>query len=248
MAKTIRIGTAAWAIPRGEAGHFPTEGSGLLRYSAVFNSAEINSTFTKVHKPATFARWAEIVPDDFRFSVKMPKAISHELKLQDANDAVARFVDSVQPLGNRMGPWLLQLPPSLACDAAVATTFFGHLRKQYAGAVVFEPRHASWFTDDVEAMLRDFAISRVAADPAKVAVAAKPGGASSLAYYRLHGSPRVYYASYEPAWLAALADTVRQCRADDIWIIFDNTASGAAAANARALQALCAADGTGNPL
>lgn len=238
MPKLIRIGTAGWAIPRLQAQSFPAEGSGLQRYSAVFNALEINSTFSKEHKASTFARWAETVPDDFRFSIKMPKKISHELKLMHADDDVARFAEAVLPLGGKSGPWLLQLPPSLALDSKAAQAFFKNLRKRYAGALVFEPRHASWFDDKVDALLQDFSISRVAADPAKVPAAASPGGVTDIVYYRLHGSPRVYYSSYDDAFLETLAAALRKITTRDIWCIFDNTASGAAAANALSLKKL----------
>jgi uncharacterized protein YecE (DUF72 family) len=238
MSRSIRIGTAGWAIPRLQAEHFPEDGSGLQRYSAIFNAVEINSTFYKEHRPATLARWAAAVPERFRFSVKMPKTISHEAKLQKTSDDIARFTDCMQQLGAKMGPWLLQLPPSLPYDAKTAKTFFKTLRKHHSGAVVFEPRHVSWFGDDVEQLLRDISISRVAADPAKVDGAGIPGGAPDIAYYRLHGSPRVYYSSYDDAFLATLASAIRKSKAREVWCIFDNTASGAAAANALAMKAL----------
>jgi uncharacterized protein YecE (DUF72 family) len=73
----VRIGTAAWSIPKKHAAPFPTAGSHLERYAAVFNAAEINSSFYRPHRAATYERWAASVPDDFRFAVKVPKAITH---------------------------------------------------------------------------------------------------------------------------------------------------------------------------
>ncbi len=221
-----------------EAMHFSAKGSGLERYVSVFNAVEINTTFRNDHRPATLARWASAVPDDFRFSVKMPKTISHELKLRHANEEVIRFAGLVHQLGNKLGPWLLQLPPSLTFDADTAQSFFEHLRANYSGAVVFEPRHASWFEPHVDALLQTFSISRVAADPAKIPAAGRIGGATDVAYYRLHGAPRVYYSSYDTAFLANLADAILQSDANEIWCIFDNTASGAATANAFAMKNL----------
>ncbi len=239
---TIRIGTAGWAIPRLEAANFGEAGSSLKRYAGAFNASEINSTFRKNHKPATFGRWAASVPDEFRFSVKMPKTISHEMKLRNTHDAICAFVDAVHTLGPKAGPWLLQLPPSLAFDAQIATSFFSQLRTEYSGPLVFEPRHASWFEDDVDGLLQQFEVSWVAADPAKVPAAGRTGGSKNLAYFRLHGSPRVYYSSYEHTFLAALADTIRASAAKEIWCIFDNTAAGAATANALSLQLLLRAN------
>ena len=96
MPALIRIGTAGWSIPRPLAEHFPPNGTGLERYAALFTAVEINSTFHRSHREATFVRWADTVPDDFRFAVKMPKRISHELRLLGAailwNDFGTRFV------------------------------------------------------------------------------------------------------------------------------------------------------------
>jgi uncharacterized protein YecE (DUF72 family) len=81
----------------------------------------------------------------------------------------------------------------LAYQAGTADRFFTDLREQGAGSIVCEPRHASWFTAEVESLLEEPRVARVAADPAPVPGAGAPGGWRGLAYYRLHGSPRMYY-------------------------------------------------------
>lgn len=237
-ASCVRLGTAGWAIPLQEADRFTQGGSGLERYSAVFNASEVNSTFRKEHRPATIARWAATVPDGFCFSVKMPKIISHELKLKGTGEYVARFAGLVAQFGSKGGPWLLQLPPSLGFERDVATVFFTVLREHYAGSVVCEPRHASWFEPDAEELFRDFDVSRAAASPSKAPAGAVPGGSTRVVYYRLHGMPRVYYSSYESAFLKALAGSIFETSAAEVWCIFDNTASGAAAANALEMKML----------
>jgi uncharacterized protein YecE (DUF72 family) len=129
----------------------------------------------------------------------------------------------------------VQLPPSFAYDAAMARGFFEALRARHDGAVVFEPRHPTWFTDEVERLLVDLRIARVAADPARVPAAAEPGGWPGIVYYRLHGSPRVYYDKYDDEYLDALAARLRAHIAssdEPVWCIFDNTAFGAATTNA----------------
>ena len=107
----IRIGTAGWTIPRRHAEHFPADGSGLERYASRFNAAEINSTFYRSHRPQTYARWTAAVPEDFRFAVKMPKAITHERRLIDVTDLLNRFAEEISLLGPKLGPVLIQLPP-----------------------------------------------------------------------------------------------------------------------------------------
>ena len=227
----IRIGTAGWAIPRAVAERFPTEGTGLQRYAARFNAAEINSTFYRSHRPGTLARWAETTPGDFAFAVKAPKAVTHERRLVDCEDLLDRFLGEIAELGSKLGPVLVQLPPKLDFDAAAAEAFFGQLRERFDGPVAFEPRHPTWFGPEADAVLAARHIARVAADPACVPAATAPGGWPGLAYWRLHGSPRMYWSPYSPADLDALATQMAEAPGER-WCVFDNTGSGAAAANA----------------
>jgi uncharacterized protein YecE (DUF72 family) len=238
----VRIGTAGWNIPRAVVerlsaprGPFSDEGTHLERYARVLSAAEINSSFYRPHRPSTYARWASSVPRSFRFSVKMPKTITHERRLVGAETCFASFIEQVAHLGTKLGPLLSQLPPSLAYDASVARSFFEMVRGRYAGAIVFEPRHASWFTAESDSMLQELAITRVTADPPTPGV----GPQGSSAYLRLHGVPRVYYSSYDAAALDALSARLRHARETaETWCIFDNTALGAAMENALSLREL----------
>jgi uncharacterized protein YecE (DUF72 family) len=233
----LRIGTAGWTIPRVTAGQFPAEGSSLQRYAARFDAAEINSTFHRSHRPTTYLRWAESTPADFRFAVKLARTITHDAKLERIGDLLDVFLLEARLLGERLGPLLVQLPPSLAFDSRIAGAFFEQLRARWDGAVACEPRHASWFTSEADSLLRQAKAARVAADPARHAGAGSPGGWTGLAYWRLHGSPRVYYSSYPEAALDTLAQALASSEAAETWCVFDNTASGAAAADALALKA-----------
>ena len=134
-------------------------------------------------------------------------------------------------LGKKLGPILVQLPPSLAFDPRLATSFFATLRDRHSGAIVCEPRHPSWFADEADDLLKSNGIGRVAADPAVVPAAALPGGWPEPAYYRLHGSPRKYFSRYDEESIRRLASAVRGT-AEEVWCMFDNTASGAAAGDA----------------
>jgi uncharacterized protein YecE (DUF72 family) len=223
----IRIGTAAWSIPKEHAAPFPGAGSHLEHYGAVLNAVEINSSFYRPHRTATYERWAASVPEDFRFAVKVPKAVTHERRLKDVDDLLDRFLSEAGGLGPKLGPLLVQLPPSLSFQAGVADIFLGELRGRIQGSIVCEPRHASWFTPEVEALLNELRIARVAADPPPVPGADKPGGWRGLAYYRLHGSPKIYYSAYSAEYLAAIAEVLARNAATGVetWCIFDNTAA-----------------------
>jgi uncharacterized protein YecE (DUF72 family) len=242
---SIRIGTAAWSIPKEHATPFPTAGSHLERYGAVLNAVEINTSFYRPHRTATYERWAASVPEDFRFSVKVPKAITHERRLRDVDDLLDRFLSEAGGLGPKLGPVLVQLPPSLGFQPGIADRFLSELRSRVAGGIVCEPRHASWFVPEVEALLDGLRIARVAANPAPVPGADEPGGWRGLSYYRLHGSPRIYYSAYSVEYLTAIAEVLARNAAagTDIWCIFDNTTAFAATGDALTARRLV--DGLG---
>lgn len=242
-----RIGTAGWSVPRAVAQQFPDDGSHLARYARVLDCAEIDTSFYRAHRPEVYAGWAAQTPPGFRFSVKLPRAITHEQRLRAARVPLQRFLDEVAGLGERLGVLLVQLPPSQAFEARPVRTFFGLLRDGYDGPVVCEPRHASWFEPAAERLLVTWRIGRVAAEPARWPAAAVPGGwlgpngdgAGAVLYHRWHGSPRMYWSAYGDDWLQARAAELRRWpRGAERWCIFDNTASGAAAADALRLQAM----------
>jgi len=237
----VKIGCAGWAIPARHAHLFDEGDSHLARYATRFDVAEINSTFHRPHQPRTFERWAASVPRDFRFSAKLPRWITHDARLYRTGDALTAFFDSIGGLGTKLGGVLVQLPPSLAFEARLADRFFAMVRRRCTARVACEPRHASWFTQEAEAVLAPHAIARVAADPAPVPPAALPSGAGAQArwsYWRWHGAPRMYYSAYEDAALRSLGQALVRAGSTraPAWCIFDNTAHGHAMADAARLQ------------
>jgi uncharacterized protein YecE (DUF72 family) len=227
-----RIGCAGWSIGRETAAAFPGDGSHLERYARVLNAVEINSSFYKPHQPATYARWADSVPDDFRFAVKLPRSISHDQRLVEIDELLAAFADQANTLAGKLDCILVQLPPSLKLDTIVADGFFTALRQRFDCSLACEARHGSWFTTEATALLRQHGITRVIADPP----AGSPGEfapTTDMVYARLHGSPRMYYSSYADSYLDQVAAYIT---GRDAWCIFDNTASGAALPNALDLQ------------
>lgn len=241
----IRVGCAGWSISSAHARYLPGEGSHLERYARVFNAVEINSSFYRPHRSQTYAKWADSTPDNFRFSVKMPRAISHKKRLRDCDGELDAFLDETGCLGAKLGALLLQLPPGFAFEARRVTAFFDRLRKRYPGPLTCEPRHASWFNGRVETVLRDRGVARVAADPARHPRAAVPAGDCHIEYFRLHGAPRMYYDAYSEVALARLTKRLvrRDRRVHERWCMFDNTAQGHAIPGALTLQALIAAHG-----
>lgn len=210
-----------------------------MRYAHQLPAVEINSSFYRAHRPATYARWALSVPPGFKFAVKMPREITHTRRLTDVSEPIGRFLDEVETLGPTLGPLLVQFPPSLQYDNLVAERFFATLRGRFSGHVACEPRHASWFEDDAEDQLSRFQVAAVAADPAIVPRAAKPGGWPGLQYWRLHGSPEIYRTGYGTERIESIARRMKlpPPRAQERWCIFDNTMLGEATGDALALLA-----------
>ena len=228
------IGTAGWAIPAGVRDAFPQEGTALGRYARVLGCVEVNSSFHRPHRRSTWERWADTVPESFVFSAKIPKVISHVLRMAKAEAQLERFISEVEVLRRRLAVLLLQLPPSLPFDPDVTAAFVARLRLLTGVPLVVEPRHPSWFEPQAEALLASVEAARVGADPAKVPAGAVPGGWRGMTYFRLHGSPVIYRSPYGESRLrgyaAMLASEVAAER--PTWCIFDNTASSAALANA----------------
>jgi uncharacterized protein YecE (DUF72 family) len=233
--RSIRIGTAGWSIAREAASAFPDEGSGLERYSALFTCAEINSSFHRPHRSSTWEKWRDSVPAEFRFSVKLPKTVTHVARLAGVEGLVDAFLAEAGLLKEKLAVLLVQLPPSLALEPEVAGDFFRLVRERSTALVTVEPRHASWFTNEASALLRDVGVSRVGADPARVPDADVPLVVDDLAYWRLHGSPVVYRSSYADR-IGMIAAAIAGADAAEKWCIFDNTASSAATGDALGLM------------
>jgi uncharacterized protein YecE (DUF72 family) len=235
--RRLFIGTAGWSIPRTFAPRCGGPGTHLERYARRFGGTEINSSFYRAHAAATYAKWASCTPPGFQFAVKVPRHITHELALRRARPTLERFLAESAGLKDKRGPLLVQLPASHVFDARVAGRFFDLLRSLHDGAVVCEPRHASWLALAAHALLVRHQVARVAADPARAPGLDRPDGWPGLVYYRLHGSPRTYWSRYDPAFIDAMATSLRSVPAAvDAWCIFDNTASGAAMENAQELR------------
>jgi uncharacterized protein YecE (DUF72 family) len=230
------VAVAGWAIRKEHGGLFVPDGSHLQRYASRFDAVEINSSFYRSHKQETYQRWAAAVPAHFRFSVKMPKLLTHERCLEHTGRELQQFLGEIAGLGRTLGCVLVQLPPGLAYAPRTVETFFGALRARYRGPLVCEPRHASWFTGAADARLEAHGVGRVAADPSCGDNGDVPGDSPRIAYFRLHGSPVMYQSSYADRYLSDLALRIGALRDRAVWCVFDNTARGAATINALDLR------------
>ena len=237
MQLECHVAIAGWSIRKELSQHFDADGTHLQKYASRFSAVEINSSFYGSHQQVTYQRWAASVPDDFRFAVKMPKWLTHEQCLGDTGPDLSRFLKEISGLGSKLGCVLVQLPPGLAYDPRTVESFFTALRARYRGPVVCEPRHHTWFTGAADDRLDAHHVGRVAADPSCGEGGDAPAGSGRIAYFRLHGSPQMYYSSYSDEYLDQLAQRMRALASrSPVWCVFDNTARGAATLNGFDLQ------------
>jgi uncharacterized protein YecE (DUF72 family) len=222
---------------------FPDSGTKLQRYATLYNAVELNSSFYRPHRPDTFRKWADCVPDNFRFSFKLSREVTHVKKLRAADADLIASVALAAHLGDRLGPVLAQLPPSLTFEPEPCVQFIETLGRLQQFRFVLEPRHVTWFTPDVDALLCANRVARVAADPPRAPGDGLPAGDPRIAYFRLHGTPRIYYSTYDERalheWAARLAAAYRS--GAEVWCIFDTTALGEAWDNALRMQQLLGA-------
>jgi uncharacterized protein YecE (DUF72 family) len=178
----IRVGLAGWSNPPAKRFERAAGQTHLSYYAAHFSCVEINSSFYRPHQRATYARWRDETPAQFRFSVKMPRSITHEAQLTGCAAEIERFYEGIAALQPKLAVVLVQLPPSLEFDRRPVQAFFKSVPRLRGTKLACEPRHSSWFTSAADKFLRDAGVSRVAADPGRCAGAEIPGGVRRFAF------------------------------------------------------------------
>jgi len=153
------VGTSGWAYPTWKPGFYPeklAQAKFLPYYASQLNTVEVNLTFRQLLKDTTATKWIEQTPEHFRFGIKAHQVITHIKRLKAAEEFVARFFGTIEPLANarKLGPVLFQLPPNMKADPKVLQEFLSILPKGIP--VAFEFRHDSWFADDVFACLKQY--------------------------------------------------------------------------------------------
>lgn len=160
------LGTIGFTYPEWKGGFYPSglpAAQSLSFYSRVFNAVEINTTFYGSPSPAQVRRWAAAVPEHFHFCLKAPRAVTHELRLQNAEGEMLRFLDSLSGLGDKLGAVLIQLPPGFrAAERPALEKFLASLPQGPRFAVEF--RHASWHVPATADLLRQYGACFAATD------------------------------------------------------------------------------------
>ena len=161
----IRPGTSGWSYKEWKGSFYPTDlpADDMLRYYGTrLPSVEINNSFYRIPKEKVLLEWADQVPAEFRFVLKASRRITHINRLANEDGSLEYFLRTVNVLGERLGPTLFQCPPSLRKDMTRLREFLALVPRTWRAAMEF--RHASWFTDEVDAALTEHDIALVAVD------------------------------------------------------------------------------------
>lgn len=243
MLTGIHIGTSGWSYAHWRHILYPDHlaGNQLLNwYAKTFKVTEINTSFYHLPLESTVKHWADEVPARFKFCPKISRYITHVKRLLNPEDTLPKFFDIFDHIHKRLGPVLIQLPPTLKFDQERVTHFFKVLTTTYKGyTFALEARHESWMEDAPLALLKKYKIAWVIAFsgkrwPAKEKVTAKD------IYLRFHGPDGYFDTGYTKRQLEGYAKKIRewQQQRHRIWAFFNNDGHGYAVKNAQTLTDL----------
>lgn len=240
----FRIGTSGIALPGGK-NSFPVEfqnKSRLTYYSSLFNTIEVNSTFKKIPKHSTFEKWSLEVSEEFQFTIKLWKEVTHRKQLNIDLDKIDAFINSANYIGNKKGCLLIQFPGSITAEyAAKVDQVLERLQKadynnQWRLAVEF--RSNSWYSNETESLLQNYHASMVLHDMPK-SKQMEPNEGAKFVYFRFHGPKGDYRGSYSSDFLEEQAQKIQTLLASDkdVYAYFNNT-MGDEFENAMSLKAM----------
>jgi len=238
----LYIGTSGWSYKHWINIYYPPElktTEWLTYYSRQFSVAEINTSFYHTPKQQSVLNWMQKVPGDFRFCPKLSRYITHMKKLKEHEEPLARFFEVFAPMQPRMGPVLVQLPPSLKWDYDRAEHFYGVLKKLYAQyEFVLEVRHTSWLENDSLNLMAKYDIGLVISQSANVFPYSEMVTAKNV-YLRFHGPAALYASPYSDADLDYFAGKMQGWLNEGhvVWAFFNNDIHGFAFQDAARLKA-----------
>jgi uncharacterized protein YecE (DUF72 family) len=234
----IHIGTSGWSYAEWKGSLYAAvpQRRWLERYAQAFGAVEANGTFYRLPAPHVLEGWHRRTPSSFVFTIKGHRALTHLQRLQGAAEVVARCRENAAPLREKLAAVLWQLPNSLPLSLPRLRELLDALDGWPESRHAFEPRHASWYRDDVAEELRAHRVAVCISDapawPAWDAVT------TDLVYVRLHGHERLYASSYPASAIERWAERARTWRDEgrQVHVYFDNTSDGSAITDALALR------------
>jgi uncharacterized protein YecE (DUF72 family) len=241
----LRVGTSGWNYGDWRGIFYPDSiksAEYLSFYARHFDTTEINYSFYHLPRPSTYEKWAAQTPEKFLFAVKASRVITHIRRLVDVGEEWRRFVESALALGSKLGPVLLQLPPSLKADRERLAAFLREARavKGARGLrLAFEFRHGTWFEPDICELLHKHQAALVVAQSERYPQAPMTPTAPFV-YLRFHGPGALFASKYSEQELEEWAERIRKWRAAGLTVFayFNNDFHGYAIENARRLREL----------
>lgn len=236
----IRIGASGWSYDHWQGILYPdpTPTGKRLRYYIEhgYDTVEINNTFYRWPRPATFQGWRDAVPSEFRYAVKASRGLTQYRKLHEPEEWIERMGIGLDALGDRLGIVLFQLPPHMPINLPRLESFLEKWPARFPAA--FEFRHASWHVDATYELLEKRHAAYVVMSGAQLPCVLK--ATASFVYIRFHGpdNNHLYAGSYSDDDMRWWADRIRewQAQGQDVWAFFNNDGGGNAIRNADTLR------------
>ncbi len=235
------LGTSGWSYKDWKGRFYPDDVSQrgwLSFYARQFSTVEINMTFYRYPKPETLEGWLNKVPEDFKFTLKANRQITHRKRIKDVQNEVRYFYILADKLSNRLGCILFQLPPSLTLDLDLLEGFLSSLAPEYKNVIEF--RHESWYTDEVYDLMKSHSIIFCTVSSTKVPKTAVK--TAETCYFRFHGLTGGYRYSYSEEELRNWAESIKKTSAEECFVYFNNDYHAHAVSDCKALGQLLKAE------
>lgn len=239
----VWVGTSGWTYASWRGAFYPENLKSrhyLEYYARAFPTTEVNYSFYHLPRPQTYTNWANQVPENFLFSVKASRLITHNKRLVDVEEAWEIFTDNASTLGAQLGPILLQFPPSFKADKKRLEDFFKLTKRvlRRSPRLACEFRHESWFTKEIYRMLEKYGAALCIADSPKYP--RKEMLTTDFTYIRFHGRSELFASRYSEEELSAEVKKIARYlkKGIEVFVYFNNDARGYAVENARMLRSL----------
>lgn len=232
-----RTGTSGWSYSDWRGRFYPEDLSQkdwLSFYSQHFNTVEINMTFYRFPKPETLAGWMDKVPEEFKFTLKANRQITHLKRIKGVKSEVRYFYILADNLRERLGCILFQLPPSLTLDMELLEEFLSSLSSDYKNVIEF--RHETWYTEEVYDLLKSHNVIFCTVSSAKVPKTVVE--TAETCYFRFHGLTGGYRHNYSEEELEYWTEAIKETDARECFIYFNNDYHAHAVANCKSLREL----------
>lgn len=240
MRGSCHIGTSGWSYAGWKGDFYPAElplRKHLEFYTSKFDTVELNASFYHLPRETTAINWNNNTPGNFKFCPKLSRYLTHIKRLKEFEEPLQRFFTVFDHLHNKLGPVLIQLPPSLKFEKEFIEPFFKHLSDKYRNyRFALEVRHTTWLDENALNLMRKHNLAFVISQSGGFFPYAEHITSDAI-YVRFHGPGALYSSNYSPQYLSAFARKIRSWMDDnhEVWCFFNNDVNVYAPKNALSL-------------